>query len=96
MRNILLAACILTVLRSSSQTLIDNPHKKIIESFSAAVISVPPAALKLDTFYKKYTDAFGIPVVSSNKVPDDALLVARDIINYMLLKRTDIRAALIK
>ncbi|MFZ6024608.1 MAG: glycoside hydrolase [Bacteroidota bacterium] len=71
-------------------------RKKMVESFSGAVIATPPAKLKLDTFYKKYTDAFGIPVVSSHKVPDDALLVARDIINYMLLKRTDIRTALIK
>jgi len=79
-----------------SQPTGNTPRKKLVESFPQAVIASPPAELKLDTFYKKYTDAFGIPVVSSNKVPDDALLVARDIINYMLLKRTDIRKALIK
>lgn len=79
-----------------SQSAPDGARKKMVKSFSGAVIATPPAELKLDTFYKKYTDAFGIPVVSSYKVPDDALLVARDIINYMLLKRTDIRTALIK
>lgn len=78
------------------QPVTQTPRKKLIESFPQAVLATPPAELKLDTFYKKYTDAFGIPVVSSQKVPDDALLVARDIINYMLLKRPDIRFALVK
>jgi len=59
------------------------------------MITQPPATLGIDTFYRKWTDAFGIPIVSSSKVPDDALLVARDIVNYMLLKRMDVRNALI-
>jgi hypothetical protein len=37
----------------------------------------------------------GIAVISSEKVPDDALLVARDIINSMLAVRPDIRKAMI-
>jgi hypothetical protein len=40
-----------------------------------------PAALGVDPFYKKYVAAQGIPVISSERVPDAALLVARDIIN---------------
>ncbi len=60
------------------------------------MVGSPPAALGLDPFYKKYTDAFGIPVVSSEKVEDAALLMARDIINYMLLKRPDIRAVMVQ
>ena len=67
----------------------------LIASFSAAMISAPPADLALDPFYKKYADAFGIPVVSSEKVPNDALLVARDIVNFMLLKRPDVREAMV-
>jgi hypothetical protein len=67
----------------------------LIGSYNKAMIFSPPAQLGLDTFYKKYCDAFGIPIVSSEKVPDDALLVARDIVNYMLLKRMDVRNALI-
>ncbi len=35
------------------------------------------------------------PIVSSEKVPDDALLVARDIVNYMLLKRPDVRDVMV-
>lgn len=50
-----------------------------------------PDSLHLDPFYQKYADAFGIAVVSSSKVPDAALLVARDIVNYMLAGRPDVR-----
>jgi hypothetical protein len=55
-----------------------------------------PDALHLDTFYQKYADAFGIPIVSSSKVPDAALLVAKDIVNYMLAGRPDVRYELEK
>jgi hypothetical protein len=68
----------------------------LVSSFEQAMITAPPAELGLDPFYRKYADAFGIPVVSSEKVPDAALLMARDIINYMLLKRPDIRAVLVE
>ena len=58
------------------------------------MIGAPPAELGLDPFYKKYTDAFGIPIVSSEKVPGTALLVARDVVNYMLSMRPDVRAVM--
>lgn len=86
------ACCLLLCVMGNAQT----GRQKLVEDFRKAVISPPPTSFNLDTFYKKYTDAYGIPIVSSHKVPDDALLIARDIVNYMLLKRTDIRAALIK
>ncbi|HTE17869.1 MAG TPA: hypothetical protein VK689_05750 [Armatimonadota bacterium] len=57
-------------------------------------ITPPPAQLKLDPFYKKYLDAGGIPVVSSDKVADAALLTARDLARGMLSKRPKVRAAL--
>jgi hypothetical protein len=59
-------------------------------------IVAPPEALGVDPFYKKYVDADGIPVVSSEKVRDTALLLARDIVNYMLQKRPDIRAVMVQ
>jgi len=71
-------------------------ENKIVKSYTQEVIGSPPEVLSLDTFYKKYTDAFGIPIVSSEKVPDDALLIARDIVNYMLVKRIDVRSTLIR
>ncbi len=68
----------------------------IVASYEAAMISAPPEALGLDPFYRKYTDAYGIPIVSSEKVSDAALLMARDIVNYMLLKRPDVRAVMVE
>src|SRR5262245_22692494 len=61
-----------------------------------ATIKPPPDSLKLDPFYKKYVCVEGLPVVSSAKVPDQALQVAADIVNHMLRKRPDIRIELIK
>ncbi len=46
-------------------------------------IKAPPADLNLDPFYKKYIDANGFPVISSWRVPDEALIRAHDIIVYM-------------
>ena len=55
-----------------------------------------PASLPYDrTFYKKHVDAHGIPVIASNKVPDAALLLARDIVTYMLAGRPDLRKEMI-
>ena len=69
---------------------------KTLQLYREMMITNPPDSLKLDPFYKKYIDAFGIPVVSSEKVPDNALAVARDIVNFMLVKRPDIRQELQK
>src|SRR6476660_5396406 len=70
--------------------------KPIVENYVQMMVTAPPAELGLDAFYKKYADAFGIPIVSSEKVDDNALLMARDIVNYMLLKRPDVRAVMIQ
>jgi hypothetical protein len=69
---------------------------ELISNYVKAQMLPVPASLGVDPFYTKYVDAQGIPVISSDKVPDDALLVARDIINSMLAKRPDIRASMIK
>lgn len=56
----------------------------------------PPPALRLDPFYTKSLDAGGIPITTSPRVPDAALLAARDIVQTMLSKRPDIRRELIR
>lgn len=61
------------------------------DRYVATMIGTPPAALKLDPFYVRYVDAGGIPIASSVKVPDDALLFARDIALAMLADRGDLR-----
>lgn len=74
----------------------DPARRKEVARYEAAMVTSPPEAMKLDPFYTKYADAFGIPIVSSGNVPDAALLIARDIVNYMLVKRPDIRAELVR
>jgi hypothetical protein len=59
-------------------------------------VSAPPPELKVPSFYKKYVSAEGYPIVSSEKVNDYALKEAAYIVNLMLVKRPDVRAAMIK
>ncbi|NQT83900.1 hypothetical protein HQ563_12795 [bacterium] len=59
-------------------------------------VAAPPKSLHLNPFYKKYVSADGIPVVSSEKVSDFALLEAAYLVSQMLANRPDIRAALIR
>jgi hypothetical protein len=73
-----------------------NTGKSLAASYDSVIVTSPPISYGFDPFYKKYADAFGIPIISSEHVSNDALLIARDIINYMLLKRPDIRAGMIK
>lgn len=47
-------------------------------------ITSPPEYLKLDPFYKKHISANGFPIVSSNKVPNKALVEAKRVVNAML------------
>jgi alpha-glucosidase len=62
------------------------------ESTSVKVASVPESLYaRVDTsFYKKYADADGFPVVASQNVRDEALLAACKIIPKMLGKRPDV------
>lgn len=62
---------------------------------STGGLGAPPASLGLSSFYKKYLDADGIPVVSSANVPDQALLNAKAIMQDMLFKLADAKAKMI-
>jgi hypothetical protein len=86
------AGCFIAYGQTNPNPTPGSPH---VPGYVQVMIMPPPPSPGVDTFYKKYTDAFGIPVVSSGKVPDDALLMARDIVNYMLMKRPDVRSVLI-
>jgi hypothetical protein len=61
----------------------------------SGAIKPPPASLGLDPFYKKYLNAKGIPVVSSDQPADDALRIACNITVKMLEKRNDVRLQMI-
>lgn len=54
----------------------------------------PPGGLRLDPFYQKYLDAFGIPIVSSNAVTDRAHYQARELFSEVLANRPDLLEAL--
>jgi hypothetical protein len=56
--------------------------------------AAPPASLGLAAFYGKYLDANGVPLVSSDKVSDQALAQACGILVHMLGMRDDIRQGL--
>ena len=56
----------------SALLLAQEKPKPLILDYITAVSGTPPASLSLDSFYTKYTDALGLPVVSSAKVPDAA------------------------
>lgn len=73
----------------------DPPENALIGDYVKASIGPVPAELELDPFYKKWTDALGIAIVSSEKAPDAALLAARDIVNHMLAKRPDLRKEMV-
>ncbi len=62
----------------------------------APTIGVPPSSLTLDPFYQRHVDAAGIPIVSSARVPDAALLAARGIAVAMLRERPDLRDTLVE
>src|SRR5687768_10366986 len=57
---------------------------ELVHAYVKANVGPVPESLAVSTFYKKYPDAMTIPVIASEKVPDAALLVARDIVNSML------------
>ena len=67
-----------------------------VPSYGNAMVTAPPAGLGLDPFYTKYADATGIPIVASEQVRADAVLMLRDIVNHMLVKRPDLRAELVR
>ena len=58
-------------------------------------IASPPPALRADPFYAKYVDAAGIPILSSARVPDRALVTARAIVAGMIAHRPDLAAYIV-
>lgn len=55
-----------------------------------------PAGKNIPSFYRKYIETEGLYVTSSERVSDEALLKACDIISLMLAKRPDVKAHMVK
>lgn len=52
--------------------------------------AAPPAELSADPFYAKHVTARGIPILSSSRVPDKALVAARDMTRSMFSHRPEL------
>ena len=77
----------------------DRP-KAIVDDYLKYVVTAPPPEIvrrfNLDTtYYKKFADANGYPILGSAKVSDAAVAIVRDQVNYMLGNRPDIRDTMI-
>ncbi len=55
-----------------------------------------PSGKNIPAFYKKYIETEGLYVTSSERVSDEALLKACDIISLMLAKRADVKVHMVK
>jgi len=87
--SVALALCVAGAGAAQQQ---DERARLMTESPRGTVSAPPPG---FDPVYTKYVDANGIPVLGSGSVSDQALLVARGIVDFMLSKRPDARAAMI-
>lgn len=50
---------------------------------------------EVDAYYQKYSNANGIPILTSNAPPDNAIVLACKLVVEMVSKRDDVRKALI-
>ncbi|HUF69435.1 MAG TPA: hypothetical protein VMM79_12400 [Longimicrobiales bacterium] len=78
----------------------DRP-RPLVEDYLKYVVTLPPPEIverfDLDTtYYRKYADANGYPILASAEVEDAALAIVRDQVNYMLGHRPDIRETLVE
>ncbi|MDK2977734.1 MAG: hypothetical protein PWP52_448 [Bacteroidales bacterium] len=78
MRSVITLFTITGILFLSLSVGIAQPKSKS----NVSIIS-PPESLQLGPFYKKYMNANGIHIISSHKVPDEALYKAYEIILFM-------------
>jgi len=74
----------------------EQDHNLTEDTIDNEVITAPPPELGLDTFYKKYLDASGIPIISSGKVPDEALFAVRRTVTIMISMRKDVLRKMIE
>lgn len=58
-------------------------------------VVAPPASLKVSSFYTKYVDAHGFPIIASSNVNDYALKEAANLVDLLLAKRPDIKKAMV-
>lgn len=75
---------------------IDAPKSSVPVPLVTEVPEDARERFHLDPFYKKYVVTKGFPILGSDKVSDEALIEAADIVDHMLNGRDDVREAMIK
>lgn len=93
-RVLALTTCLL-VAQAARSVAADAPpsqslHERGLQWLREARITAPPESLKLPPFYRKYVDVLGLPVLSSEKAHDAALLEIGYLTFMMLGNRPDI------
>ncbi|MFT5053750.1 MAG: hypothetical protein ACI97X_000770 [Oceanospirillaceae bacterium] len=66
------------------------------EGFETCDIITPPGEVQLSSYYSKYTNCDGIPVIGNSAVPDEAFDVANATIAFMLQGQTAVQNKLIE
>ena len=78
------------------EKLLERLWNSAAPSAKTGQVTPPPPGLKVPAFYTKYLDAGGYPIVASERVNDYALKEAGYLVNLMLARRPDVRAAMVK
>jgi alpha-glucosidase len=78
-----MALIIISGCTMSPKSIVQKDCKGSLTENDSVTVIAPPSELGLNTFYKKYVDANGIPVIGSYKVPDRAFWSARKIIIFL-------------
>lgn len=71
-----------------------NTTGRFSDNLSCTVIAVP-SNVGLNSYYTKYINCSGIPIIGSAAVPDEALILASETIEFMLTDLGNVRAKLI-
>ncbi len=64
--------------------------------FETCQIIAPPSQVQLNSYYTKYTNCSGIPIIGNNAVPDDAFMVANETMEFLLQGQNAVRENLIE
>lgn len=64
-------------------------------NFLSCNIIAPPSEVNLNSYYKKYLNCGGIPIIGSDAVPDEAMLIAEETVSFMLTGLNSIKSRLI-
>src|SRR5262245_41999292 len=96
MRRFVTVTAMLAATAIAAQTPAKEQEKPFIQDYVNAVIGAPPASLGVDPFYRKYADALGVAILSSEKVPDAAFPVAPQSVIHMLAQRPALHAEMDK